>query len=42
MNFGVYPTTGFNQTPNTIAQVSGDRRRAIMSVVKRRTILIAS
>ena len=37
MKRGVYPTTSFNQTPNTVVFISGVRLRGLTSVVKRET-----
>ncbi len=42
MGCGVYPTTRPNQTPNAVVIGLGDRRRVIISVVKRRKIQTAS
>jgi hypothetical protein len=42
MDAGVARSTNSNQTPNTIENSPGDRRRVLRSVVKRETALTYS
>ena len=42
MKRGVYPTTSFNQTPNTVVTIPGVSLRGITFVDKRETTHIAS
>jgi hypothetical protein len=42
MDAGAARSTKFNQTPNTIEYILGDRRRVLRSVVERETALTYS